>query len=70
MVEKTGDDATDAGKREEAAIAYVAALSLGSSDPSAVLGKWAIVALTDCSALEVLQTTVKVYLSRLIGHGY
>ncbi|KAI9455532.1 hypothetical protein HD554DRAFT_271221 [Boletus coccyginus] len=59
MLEMVGDDASNAGKQDEAVAAYSAALSLGPTVPNAVLIKWANAILKRGSALEVLSAATK-----------
>ncbi|KAI9571633.1 hypothetical protein HD554DRAFT_2302552 [Boletus coccyginus] len=54
-LERVGDEASIAGKRDEAVASYSTALSLGPSTPNALLMKWAGVILIRDSVDEVLR---------------
>ncbi|KAI9455060.1 hypothetical protein HD554DRAFT_2331645, partial [Boletus coccyginus] len=53
-LERAGDEASTAGKRDEAVAAYSTALSLGSSTPNAIMMKWVTMMLKNGSAHEAL----------------
>jgi len=55
-----GDEASNAGKPDEAVVAYSVALSLGLTTPNAVLMKWASIMLIRGPADEALSAATKV----------
>ena len=61
MLERAGDEASNAGKQDEAVAAYSTALSLSPLTPNTLLMKWASVMLIRDSADEALRDAVKVY---------
>ena len=63
MLERAGDEASIAEKRDEAVTAYSAALSLNPSKRNSVLVKWARMKLLDNSAHEALNAAAKVRFS-------
>ncbi|KAI9570056.1 hypothetical protein HD554DRAFT_429967 [Boletus coccyginus] len=58
-LERVGDEASDAGKRDNAAAAYSTALSLDPTIPNALIIKWANMILKRGSALEALSAATK-----------
>jgi len=63
-LERVGDEASNAGKRDEAAAAYSTALSLGPLTPNALLMKWAGVIMIRDSVDEALRAASSVCFSR------
>jgi len=61
VLQRVGDEASDAGKQDEAIAAYSIVLSLGPSIPNAVLAKWAKMTLSHGSADEASSAATKVY---------
>jgi len=59
-LQRVGDEALDAGKRDEAVAAYRTALSLGPTVPDAVMIKWANMILKRGSADEASSAASKV----------
>jgi len=59
-LDRVGDEASNAEKRDEALAAYSTALSLGPTTPDAVLIKWASLMLIRVSADKALSDTTKV----------
>jgi len=57
---RSGDEASNAGRRDEAVVAYSTALLLGPTTPNAVLMKWASIMLFRGSAEEALSVATKV----------
>ena len=63
MLERVGDEASTAEKRDEAVTAYSTALSLNPSNRNSVLMKWVRMKLLDSSAHEALNDAAKVRFS-------
>ena len=61
MLERVGDEASNAKKLDEAVTAYSTALSLSPSTPNNVLMKWATMMLIRGSSHETLNAADKVY---------
>lgn len=59
-LEKTGDNASESGKHDEAVLAYFTASSLSSSTPDTLLTKWARTVLTHGSSDDALAMVTKV----------
>lgn len=60
MLERVGDEASNAEKQDEAVAAYSTALLLSPSTPNTVLMKWARLILIRRTANEVLNAATKV----------
>ena len=60
-LERVGDEASNAGKRDEAVAAYSTALSLDPTILNALMIKWANMILKHGSVLEALSAVSKVY---------
>ena len=60
MLERVGDETSNAGKRDEAIAAYSTALSLGPTIPNTIMIKWAKMILKHGSAHEALSAATKV----------
>ncbi|KAI9571801.1 hypothetical protein HD554DRAFT_1826043 [Boletus coccyginus] len=65
-LERVGDEASNAGKQDEAVAAYSTALALDPSIPNTVLMKWAIIMLIRGSADEVSTAAIKFNVPRFI----
>ena len=63
MLERVGDEASNADKRDEAVAAY-SALSLGPTVSNALMFKWADMILKRGSAIEASSTAIKVFSPR------
>jgi len=68
-LERVGDEASNAGKQDEAVTAYSTALSLGPSIPNAVLMRWASIMLIRGSADGVSSAATKVCSLRWFKDG-
>jgi len=60
MLERAGDEASNARKEDEAVAAYCTALSLGPTNPNTIMIKWADMILKHGSALEASGAATKV----------
>ncbi|KAI9455061.1 hypothetical protein HD554DRAFT_2042888 [Boletus coccyginus] len=60
VLERVGDEASTAGKRDEAVAAYSTALLLGPSTPNAIMMKWATIILENGSPHRALSAATKV----------
>ena len=60
MLERVGNEASNADKRDEAVAAYSTALSLGPTAPDALMFKWANMMLKRGSAIEASSAATKV----------
>ncbi|KAF8548436.1 hypothetical protein OG21DRAFT_1489393 [Imleria badia] len=65
-LERVGDEASNAEKRNEAVAAYSAVLSLGPSNPNPVLMKWARMMLIGGSVQEALSVAAKFKLPKVV----
>ncbi|KAI9571582.1 hypothetical protein HD554DRAFT_2036527 [Boletus coccyginus] len=65
-LERIGDDASNAAKRDEAVAAYSTALSLGPSTPNAILTKWGDIILIHGSADEASSAATKFKVPRFV----
>ncbi|KAF8548434.1 hypothetical protein OG21DRAFT_1516295 [Imleria badia] len=65
-LERVGDEASNAEKRDEAVAAYSAALALSPSNPNPVLMKWAKMMVIGGSAQEALIVAAKFKLPRVV----
>jgi len=70
MLERVGDEASNADKRDEAVAAYSTALSLGPTIPNAIMFKWVNMALKRGSALEASSAATKVCSPWWFEDGY
>jgi len=62
-LERVGDEASNAGKSDEAVAAYSAALELGPPVPHDIMMKWVSMVLKNGSAHEASRAATKVYSS-------
>jgi len=61
-LERVGDEASNAGKRDEALAAYSTALSLGATIPNTIMIKWANMTLKTGLAHEATSAATKVHM--------
>ncbi|KAI9455062.1 hypothetical protein HD554DRAFT_298615 [Boletus coccyginus] len=68
-LERVGDEASTAGKRDEAVAAYSTALSLGPSTPNTIMIKWVSMILKNGSAHEALSAATKFKVPRVVVYS-